>query len=482
MHIQIAYTTTTKVVDVLPHTDIAYSQLPPFPENNEEKDEVASARLSSLLSDDDDKDWPFDKLPGFARVYGTAKGQISNPQRARRKEDQLRSMLRCILSLCSSTDKNQVDANEDSPFTIVDFGGGTGHLAIPLALLKPHFTIIVVDLHEKSVELLHSKIATATATTTSTCARDGPATTTTTRQQHNPPSNHDDERLRQCASIPNLYTFSGPLQSFERHFDVGVALHLCGEATDLALRKCGLVQARALVFAPCCVGKLNRNVKNPYIWQSTGSNLPTVNYPQSSLFGKYVTKEEDWNALARAADYGDAEQGRTARNAARRTAKALLETDRRLFLEEEFGYQTALARFEPWECTTKNDCILAWKPGIGISPVLMPDEECHMDVQKTMDYLLCQPTNVEGEESIRDSVDWTAAEEKQVRETLQNFLQESDEMTFAFPAGLPARRRKLVHYVAEKMSLVHWGEGKRCSEKRVIVQRRRQIPEATTDN
>eukprot|EP00977_Amphora_coffeiformis_P028941 scaffold37992_cov191-Amphora_coffeaeformis.AAC.2 len=436
------------VVNVLPHTDISYTHLPPLPETEQ-------------ANNNNNTDWPFDGLPAFARVHGTATGQLNNKQRAQRKEDQLRSMLRCILALGNNSN--------DEPLTIVDFGGRTGHLAIPLALLKPHYTVIVVDLDETALELLHSKVE-------KNNVKQQQAQTQQQGQQHTPPKS--DERLRQCSKIPNLYTFSGPLQEFEGKFDIGVALHLCGELTDVALLKCGLVQARALVFAPCCVGKLNRAKKNPHVWQSTGSNANIVQYPQSHLLKHHITDENDWNALARAADYGL--ESRTTRNAARRVAKALLETDRRMLLEEQFGYQTALTRMDPWEASPKNDILLAWRKDAGIHLQLDPYDECNADIQRTMEYLVCQPTTATSNVAIGkgqpDDGDWTEEEARGIRQILEDFVQ-SNEAKYIFPVGMGGRSRKLIHYIAGQMKLAHWGEGKRSSEKTVAVRKRQTVNE-----
>lgn len=434
------------VVDVLPHTDISYSQLPPLP-------------LCTTAT----ADWPFDTLPAAARVHGAAQGQISDPTRARRKEEQLRSMLRCIVALGDGNKES--NEHQPTPCTVIDFGGGTGHLAMPLALLRPHFTVIVVDLYKTALDLLHSKVEHCTV---SAEAQEK------AQQRHAPPQ--PDERLRQCTHIPNLYTFSGPLQDFEGTFDIGVALHLCGELTDVALRKCGRMRARAIVVAPCCVGKLDQSKKNPYIWQSTGSNARIVRYPQSRLLQSHITDENDWNALARAADYGL--ESRTTRNAARRAAKALLETDRRLWLQEEFAYHTALTRMEPWEATPKNDILLAWRDARGMIE-LGPNLECEADIRRTMEYLVCQPTSssvsdnngASNRNGPRDNGDWTEDEAQAIRETLQDFVA-SDETTLVFPVGMGARNRKLVHYIAGQMNLAHWGEGRRSYEKTVAVRKR----------
>lgn len=445
------------MVDILPRINISYTHLPPIP---------TEAR--------NDTDWPFHELPAFARVHGTKTGQIKDKQRAQRKEDQLRCILRCILFL-ENTHKGATttttapaaadNTSDDEPRTIVDFGGRTGHLAIPLALLKPHHTVIVVDLDETALNLLHSKVQ----------ENDVPHQQQRRRQQqqqHTPP-NVNDERIRQCDKIPNLYTFSGPLQEFDGRFDIGVALHLCGELTDVALLKCGLVGARGLVFAPCCVGKLNQIKRNPHVYQSTGSNARIVQYPQSRLLKCHITDDNDWNALAQAADYGL--ESRTPRNAARRVAKAILETDRRMMLEEEFGYQTALTRMEPWEASPKNDILLAWRKCDDTRLDLHRNEECDADIQRTMEYLVCQPTSTSNSDidgsGQPDDGDWTEEEARAIRQTLEDFMT-SDAATFVFPVGMGGRSRKLIHYIAGQMKLAHWGEGKRSSEKTVAVRKR----------
>ncbi|KAL7564183.1 hypothetical protein ACA910_021613 [Epithemia clementina (nom. ined.)] len=380
---------------------------------------------------------------------GSSSGYILDPMRARRKEQQLQNMIQCIVALLyrvvllshdrsrhdwesrsrSSNKSDNESASASWDATLVDFGGGSGHLAISLALLLPHCRIIVVELSQRSLQLLHQK---ADFQLRRQCRRKQPQPQSTQRQQeatassqpepsssskcHFESSNSTAKResggglVLQQSSIPNLYTFHGSIEAFAAannnnnnnnsafcNLDIGIALHLCGEATDVALRACGQANAQALVFCPCCVGKLNAGKKNPYVWQATGQNTPTVTYPQSSVVQTVFDKrkqqqqqqqqqqqsEKDWNVLAKAADYGDEEEdsgdtvngigggGAAIRNsnssffgrnnATRRMAKALLETDRLLFLQERYGYETALTRMEPWDATPKNDILLAWK-------------------------------------------------------------------------------------------------------------------------
>ena len=210
----------------------------------------------------------------------------------------------------------------------------------------------------------------------------------------------------QPTAIPNLWTYHGPLQTFfttirtststrtrttQRtitRLDMCLALHLCGEATDVALRLSAEFNTQllppkdpsltpqtpltppTLIFAPCCVGKLSTSSHNPYIYQSTGTNIPQISYPQSSPFCSVIpsthgttttntstnsthhtgTEPNDWDALAKAADFGEMHASQS-RNAARRVAKSLLEMDRSVMLRERYGYHTTLMRMEPYRQT-----------------------------------------------------------------------------------------------------------------------------------
>jgi Methyltransferase TRM13 len=591
---------------------------------------------------DHDGDWPFSGLPPAARVFGALEGQLSNRRRAQRKEDQLRCMLRCIFALLPSslsspsssssssftktiaTTRTTTTATDDSmmsryqqqqqqqqpqlipenvehedqesttlrPFTIVDFGGGSGHLAIPLALLLQQrqqqeqqvdsftlsatstarppplpisYRVIVVDLGKRSLDLLHKKAshcaAAAAADGGGGSANDNAGDSSRCVEHlamHEDKNVDNDEdarrcRLQPCHGIPNLFTFYGPVEEFnDIPFDMGVALHLCGEATDVAIRKCfhnnnnknnnkaADTAPASLVFCPCCVGKLNAQRKNPYVWQATGTNMPTISYPQSKLFQRYISTKENWNALAQAADYSShscsssndtatiLHESRTHSNAIRRTAKALVETDRLLFLREQTTaanntatYETVLTRMIPWEATPKNDIIMAW-PGtrttttrergselntratIARQPWMdATDRECESDIQQTRNLLVASihpsdnanrhsyaTTNVNGADAtfmVQDSIYWTAQEEIEIRNRLQDYFlnhhydkdddhDQHERKILIFPTGMGRRKRKLVHHVAESLNLAHWCEGRKAADKTVAVAIRRTPP------
>jgi ectoine hydroxylase-related dioxygenase (phytanoyl-CoA dioxygenase family) len=447
--------------------------------------------------------------------------------KATRKRQQVESMLACI-DLFLPHDDDKDDAGNMTTRTtkvVVDFGGGSGHLSIPLALRRPHDVLVLcVDLKRKSLDLLHKTAAAAVPQIAATMEpwNDHNDPTFLSSPPPRPPATLPagaDPRI-EATSIANLFTLHGSVQSLDDtcfRFDVAVALHLCGEATDVVLRQAARQKA-AIIVCPCCVGKLSSTAHNPYVYQSTGQNVATIEYPQSTIFRRILKSgrggsqsdgskndehdDDDWNALAKAADYGDMDCIRTARNAVRRTAKALLEVDRQCYLREAYGYESLLTRMQPWECTVKNDIIIAWPPDRpprrqqqpGWKVATLPvDQECAQDLWYTRRHLfdnddganaVVVPSRTTADEGdahhpvpssqppsadAAAMVDWTKQEEEEVVDRLVAFFGHRDvrqpqgnsvtydvdpyarELVFSH-----CRHRKLVHAVAERMELLHW--------------------------
>jgi SAM-dependent methyltransferase len=413
---------------LLPHVQPHFCQIPPRPLPG---------------------DWPWTVLPEGA-----------GPSKMRKKQ-QLQSLIQCIVAMLPNSEH----------IKIVDFGGGTGHLAIPLALLLPHCEVTVVDLKLGSLRLVHEKAE---------CLGSSHDYGHTPNDDFVYPKGIEvtqhDHIKRPCAGIPNLFTYHGSMERYEEAFDIGVGLHACGEASDLVLRACGQAGA-AILMAPCCIGKLNRKKLNPYIYHATGDNRPTITYPQSKAFATTLdwSDEADWNALAKAADYSDWEEMRLARNATRRTAKALLETDRLLYLKEEFGYETAMTRMDPWEASPKHDILLGWPSNSNQSPFQrapqQPDDDANADCQLALEYLL------QTEDLDTDCAAWTAEEAREIQDILHTFMDSPDEDEYIFPTRMGGRKRKLIYYVASKLGLHSWAQG-RHNGKAVIVAK---IPEVVAE-
>lgn len=153
-----------------------------------------------------------------------------------------------------------------------------------------------------------------------------------------------------------------------------------------------------------------------------GSNSATVSYPQSSVFCELIREQQDWDALAKAADYSNEAECKTQRNAPRRTAKALLETDRRLLLEEKYRYKTALLRMYPWELSPKNDILVAWNPvmtRMDDTFLSEPDLESARDIESTKAQFLNSNNDI-------TNSDWAEEEEREIIASIRSFLDRTD--------------------------------------------------------
>jgi hypothetical protein len=100
---------------------------------------------------------------------------------------------------------------------IVDFGCGTGNLLLPLAALLPGCRFTGVDMKPAALQLLQTRAA--------------------------------------AAGLANVSVFEGMIEQFRQPFDVGLALHACGNATDHVLQM-SVEQRAAFVVSPCCVGEV----------------------------------------------------------------------------------------------------------------------------------------------------------------------------------------------------------------------------------
>uniref|UniRef100_A0A7S4BPJ2 Methyltransferase domain-containing protein n=1 Tax=Chrysotila carterae TaxID=13221 RepID=A0A7S4BPJ2_CHRCT len=229
-------------------------------------------------------------------------------ERRQRKCDQIDSVLAIVMPLASKEDMH-----------IVDFGGGTGAIALPLAGLLPEVTVTIVDVSEKSLAIAQRRAA--------------------------------------DAGVVNLKIFCGDIGSFSDAFDLGISLHACGEASDLAMHACITAGAR-FVIAPCCVGKLSRKRMNNVTWNQTGSFDARLSYPRSAVISA-VLSSENYDALACAGDFSEVSTDGSKQGTLRRLAKCWLEHDRQLWAEEK-GFSCFVCRMEPPTASQKNQILFGW--------------------------------------------------------------------------------------------------------------------------
>ncbi|OQR92230.1 glutathione S-transferase C-terminal domain-containing protein [Achlya hypogyna] len=230
------------------------------------------------------------------------------PQRIQNKRHQVENLAVFLQSILRDGD------------VVVEFCAGSGYVALPLACQFPRCHFVLLDMKKPSLDIA-------------------------------------DERIAR-AGLTNVSVFCGRVEEYTAPFDVGIALHACGEvsffgfiqktqrqikATDMVLDKC-LAASASYVLAPCCVGKIKHSI---------------LEYPRSASLQSVVTRSE-YEILAKAADFGHSGHSALAVNAAnlnRRKCKSVLETDRNLRAIQD-GYTAAMYIMHPFDATPKNDILV----------------------------------------------------------------------------------------------------------------------------
>lgn len=226
----------------------------------------------------------------------------------------------------------------DAPLRVVDFGAGSGNLTLPLAKRFPEMRFTAVEMKRRSADLL--------------------------------------ERRAAAAGLSNVDVHVGMIEtSVLKPFDVGVALHACGNATDWAIAR-SVAAGASFIVSPCCIGKLKFSLAGGSSFSATnkdwtlrpkldakdGAKLdaakdasaaaldaaggegagddvtrvcqPVITHPRSRWMAAVLEGPGDFAALAAAADtgHGKAVQGHATTAAAvsqlGRRAKVQVELDR----------------------------------------------------------------------------------------------------------------------------------------------------------
>nr|CAI5864733.1 unnamed protein product [Callosobruchus analis] len=174
--------------------------------------------MNTFLPFGHEVDFRWSKIPLAANPNSGALPE----KRANRKCEQLENLAKAVMKLA-----------EDKQFTIVDFCSGSGHVGILIAVLLPQCQVVLVENKEQSLSRARERII--------------------------------ELGLRNVTIVQsNLDYFSGS-------FDIGIALHACGVATDLVIDKCLLSNAH-FVVCPCCYGGVK--------------NCVGVSYPRSEEYKK----------------------------------------------------------------------------------------------------------------------------------------------------------------------------------------------------
>ncbi|XP_059197309.1 glutathione S-transferase C-terminal domain-containing protein [Centropristis striata] len=233
---------------------------------------------------------PWDSLPG---AINPTEGKMSNI-RAVRKRQQLNNLVAMVTELARPG------------YTVVDFCSGTGHVGIVLAHTLPDCQVILIENKEESLVRAQSRSA--------------------------------ELGLKNIGFIQaNLDYFTGP-------FQIGVALHACGVATDMVMEHCIQAEA-AFVISPCCYGFIQNAVK--------------FTFPKSKRFQETLTYKEHM-IVCRFADQ-TAVQLPPERRLIGKQCMGLVDLDRSWAAETD-RYSVQVMTMEPESCSPKNNMLVGRPP------------------------------------------------------------------------------------------------------------------------
>lgn len=216
-------------------------------------------------------------------------GKMST-DRALRKQQQLNNLVYMVLNQAKPGDR------------IVDFCSGGGHVGIVLAHMLPSCQVILIE--NKELSLIRAK-------------------------------KRSDE-----LGLSNIWFIQANMEYFTGMFNIGVALHACGVATDMVIEHC--IQTRAsFITCPCCYGFIQ--------------NTSKFNFPKSEKFKKTLSYKEHM-ILCRFADQ-TAVQLPPQRRLIGKQCMCLVDMDRATAAEEH-SYSVQVISMEPESCSPKNNMIV----------------------------------------------------------------------------------------------------------------------------
>jgi 2-polyprenyl-3-methyl-5-hydroxy-6-metoxy-1,4-benzoquinol methylase len=232
-----------------------------------------------------------------------------------------------------------LDVYDEKRKTVVDFGCGTGNLLLALAYLFPEHDFVGVDLNDTSIRLLN-------------------------------------ERIKET-QMTNVRAKLSLIENFDEKFDVALALHVCGNATDAVLSAC-VEKKKSFVCVPCCVGKVQVNghrsvedMRKRLINSTVVDKLaekkitedmvvPIIQYPRSTLM-RSICDEKTFMNVAKLADWSGNEDisayEDTSHLVLPTKAKEAVEIDRAQWCKEK-GYKGSISLIKLYECGLRNDLIL----------------------------------------------------------------------------------------------------------------------------
>jgi hypothetical protein len=201
---------------------------------------------------------------------------------------------------------------------IVDFGASSGNLGFPVAACFPDSHVYIVDKKPRTVDIARARLA--------------------------------------GSGLRNVTLYPGFVQEIDFPFDIGLGLHLCGDATDQAQTR-AMEQRAAYVMAPCCIGFIQRSV------------LP---FPRSRRMSAVIERTE-YNWIASVADWTCRDE-RSDRHQQGKRCMSFVNADRNMAAEEQ-GYEVFHHTMNPSDASPKNE-VIAGRPGLNRTASAIPAACC----------------------------------------------------------------------------------------------------------
>ncbi|KAF5280295.1 hypothetical protein FQR65_LT03104 [Abscondita terminalis] len=211
-----------------------------------------------------------------------------------RKCQQLENLAKATIKAARLQDEN----------VIVDFCSGSGHLGILIAALLPKSHIILVENKERSLMRALDRI----------------------------------NKMK----LNNVSLVQSNLDYFQAKFNIGLALHACGVATDLVIQNCIKMKAH-FICCPCCYGGIH--------------DCHHLTYPRSGEFKNSALKYQDYLIIGHSADQTHEEEN--VKTAQGYLCMNIIDTDRLLYAKEH-GYNVHLSKLSPPTCTPKNNLLVGF--------------------------------------------------------------------------------------------------------------------------
>ena len=244
--------------------------------------------------------------------------------RAKRKLEQIQSLLRFI------HDEIETLSGSKRNLTIVEFGGGSGHVALLVAYLYPQHQIILCERKEYCIQLAR-------------------------------------QRIHQ-SGLSNITIVQEDIQiDWSLPLDLGITLHSCGILTDITLSICQLHHA-SFVIVPCCYGQLVKPPKNN-ISLDYDQHLNKMKHLYRSKAMFHQLPESVYHDIVLMSDITNlpinidqAEESQSLDYNIGRTCMNIVDIDRLLHLAELASLEGAgivlgLSHLEPWTCSPKNNVL-----------------------------------------------------------------------------------------------------------------------------